>query len=216
MEPQGGQVGTVEQRRLALAHGQDDRDRIGDEPAEREQQGIRARPGQPVRVVHQYRDRRCLRIGGEQAEGGGAYGEAARRAGRPERERALQRRGLQAGDLVDAGQRRAQQLKQAGERDVRLRLNPAGPEHVHAGGLFLGVSEQCRLADPGLPDDGEHAAAAHAGILEQPDEGPLLVITAEQHISECTEAPGTKLRPLGSGLGAFPEARAPGRCLRFR
>ena len=207
LEPQGRQVGAVEQRRLALAHGQDDRDRIGDQAAEREQQGIRARPVEPVRVVDQHGDRGFLRIGGQQAEGGRAHGEAARRAGRPERQRALQCLGLRVGDLVDPGQRRAQQLEQAGERDVSLGLHPAGPEHVHAGRLLLGVGEQRRLADPGLPHDGEHAAAARAGIVEQPDERLLLVITAEQHVSESYGAhPVRSHARRGSGLGALPEA----------
>ena len=110
-EPQGRQVGAVEQRRLSGAHGEDDSDRIGDKAAEREEQGVCARPVQPVGVVHQYRYRGLICIGGEQAEGGGAHGEAALGAGRPERERALQRRRLRAWDLVDPGQRRPQQLE---------------------------------------------------------------------------------------------------------
>ena len=74
-EPQDRQVRAVEQRRLALTQCQDDRDRIGHEAAEREQQGVRARPVQPVRVVEQHGHRGLLRIGGQQAEGGRAHRE---------------------------------------------------------------------------------------------------------------------------------------------
>ena len=58
--------------------------------------------------------------------------------------------------------------------------------------LLLSVGEQRGLADPGLAHDGQDATVADASVLEQPDERQLLMITAEQHVSECTEAPGTK------------------------
>ena len=196
-EPQGRQVGAIEQRRLPLAHGKDDSDWVGDEAAEREEQGVRARSVQPVRVVHQYRYRGRIRIGGEQAEGGRAYREAALRAGRPERERTLQRGCLRARDLADQGQRRPQQLKQSAEGNVRLRLNPPRPQQLHAARLLLGVGEERRLADPSLPHDGKDAAVVAASLLKQPDERQLLMITAEQHVSECTEAPDTKPRHRG-------------------
>jgi hypothetical protein len=195
------QAHAVEPRRLALAHGQDHRDRIGDETAEREEQGIRARPVQPVRVVHQHDDRGLFSVGGQQAECPRPHGEAARRAGRPEGERAPQCLGLRAGDPVDPGQRRPEEFKQAGERDLGLRLHPAGPEHAHAGRLLPGVGEQGRLADPDLPDDGEHTAAARAGLVEQTDERPLLPVTADQH------KPSVRSHPVRSHA---PEVRTRG------
>ena len=96
------------------------------------------------------------------------------------------------------GERRPQQLEQAGEGDVSLRLHPPRPQHIHAGRLLLRVGEQRGLADPGLPDDGQYATVAGPSVLEQPDERQLLLIAAEQHVSECTEAPGTKPRRRGS------------------
>ena len=70
--------------------------------------------------------------------------------------------------------------------------------------LLPGVGEQCGLADPGLADDGEHAAVAGTSVLEQPDKRQLLVITAEQHVSECTEATRYEATPPRSGLGGLP------------
>ena len=193
-QPKGRQIGAIEQRRLPLAHGKDDSDWIGDEAAEREEQGVRARPIQPVRVIHQYRYRGRIRVSGEQAEGSRAYREAAVRARRPERERTLQRGCLRARDPADQGQRRAQQLKQAAEGNLRLRLNPPRPQQLHAARLLLGVAEERRLADPRLPHYSKDAAVVAAGLLKQPDERQLLMITAEQHVSECTETPDTKPR----------------------
>jgi len=168
-----------------------------------------------VRVIHQHGYRGLLRIGGQQAEGRRTDGEAARRAGgRPERERALQRRGLRVRDLLDPGQRRPHELEQAGERDLSLRLHPAGPEHAHADRLLLGVGEQRRLADTGLPGKGQHTAAARARIVKQTGECLLLLVAAEQHVSDPTDPPGTKLCPPRCGLGACPEAREPSRPLR--
>ena len=59
---------------------------------------------------------------------------------------------------------------------MRLGLHPPCPQHVHAARLLLGVAEQRGLADPGLTHDGEDAAAAGAGILEQPDERQQLMV----------------------------------------
>jgi hypothetical protein len=209
---QSRQARAVEPRRLALAHGQDHRDRIGDETAEREEQGIRARPVQPVRVVHQHDDRGLLSVGGQQAECPRTHGEAARRAGRPEGERASQCLGLRAGDPVDPGQRRPQELEQAGERDLSLRLHPAGPEHAQAGRLLPGVGEQGRLADPDLPDDGEDPAAARAGLVEQTDERLLLPVPADQHEPSVRSYPvrshapqvRTRCLPRSEGTQAAP------------
>jgi hypothetical protein len=49
----GRQVGVVEERRLARAHGQHDPDRVRQGAPEGEQQRGRARGVEPVRVVHQ-------------------------------------------------------------------------------------------------------------------------------------------------------------------
>ena len=77
------------------------------------------------------------------------------------------------------------------------RLNPPRPQQLHADRLLLGVGEERRLADAGLPHDGKDAAFVAASLLKQPDERQLLMITAEQHVSECTEAPDTKPRYRG-------------------
>ena len=50
-DAQDAQVRAVEQRRLALAHGEHDRDRIGEQPARGEEQRLGAGRVEPVRVV---------------------------------------------------------------------------------------------------------------------------------------------------------------------
>jgi hypothetical protein len=110
-QPEPGHVGPVEQGRLALPDGQDHGHRLGHEAAEREEQGIRAGPVEPVRVVHEHRDRGLVGVGRQQAEGRRADREPVLVAGGHQRERAPQRVGLWSGDPVDPGERRTQQLE---------------------------------------------------------------------------------------------------------
>ena len=198
LEPEGRQVSAIEQRRLSFAHGKNDGDRIGDEAAEGEQACVGTRSVQPVSVVDENRYRRVVRIAGEQAERSRADGEAVLRLRGPERQGALERGRLRPRDLVHPGERRAQQLEQAGERDVRLGLHSPGAQHLHALRLLLGVGEQRGLADPGLADDGQDAAVAGASLLKHSRERQLLPIAAKQHVSECTEAP-VRSHAAGSG-----------------
>ena len=106
--------------------------------------------------------------------------------GRPQRERAAERLRLRSGNLADPRDGRPQQLEQAGERYVSLRLHAARPQHFHAGALVRGVGEQRGLADARLPDHGQDPALTGAGIPQQPDERLLLPISAEQHAWKCT------------------------------
>lgn len=78
---------------------------------------------------------------------------------------------------------------------MRLGLDSPCPQYVHAARLLLGVGKQRGLSDPGFPHDGKHAAVAGASTLEQPDKRHLLMITAEQHVSEFREAPRYEATP---------------------
>ncbi len=175
------QVGAVEQGRLSGPHGDQHGDRVGHQPPEGEQQRLRARPVEPVRVVDQHRHRALIGLGGQQAQRGGADREPVPGRGRAQRQRLLQRGGLGRRDPLDQGQRGAEQFQQRPERDLRLRLDAAGPQQPQAGRLLRGVAEQCRLADPGLPGQCEHAADARPG----PGQGLLdplpLACAAQQH-----------------------------------
>ena len=157
-DPERRQIGAVEQRRLALANRDQDRDRVGDQPPDGEQQRLGARAVEPVGVVDQHRDRPLLGVGGEQAERRRADREALLGAGRPERERALERDRLRLRDPVEHPERRAQQLEQRRERDLRLGLDPAGAQQLHPARSARGVLEQRGLADPRLADERQRRA----------------------------------------------------------
>ena len=159
-EPEHRQVGAVEQGRLALAHRDQDRDRVGHQPAEREQQRLRARSVEPLGVVDQHRHRLLLGVGGEQAERRRAHREPVLGRARPQRQRAFQRRRLRRRDLVQQRQRRADQLQQRPERDLRLGLDAPRPQQPHAVRARRRRSPAARvLPMPGSPDSASAALA---------------------------------------------------------
>ncbi len=114
------QVGAVEQGRLTFADGDEYGDRVGHQPAEREQQCLRAGNVEPLGVVHQHGHRFLLGKRGKHAQRGGAHGEPLLRRPAPQRQRALQRDRLRLGDLVEHAQGGAEQFQQGAERYLRL------------------------------------------------------------------------------------------------
>jgi hypothetical protein len=191
---------SVDERGPTLAHRQHDRDRLGEQAAEREAERVRARAVQPVRVVDEHGHRLLLGVRGEQAERRRADREPVAGARRAEGERALERRRLRLRDPVEAGQRRPEQLVQPGERDLRLRRDPAGTQQAHPRRPRRRVLEQRGLADPRLADERQHAAASLARVSEQALQRVLLRVATEEHTSI-----------LGPGPGGAPEATAAGR-----
>jgi hypothetical protein len=177
------QLRSVDERRLRVAHGDHDRDRIDDQSADREQHRVGARPVEPVRVVDEGRDRHGFRIRSEQAKCRCADCESVAGVRGSQRERAFECNLLGRGNAIDVGQRRTQQLEQSGERHACLGLDPARVQDAHARGsrLLARVLEQRRLADPHLTGDDEHGAAAQAGAGECGLELVPLQVAAEQH-----------------------------------
>ena len=106
--------------------------------------------------------------------------------GGPQRESALERGALRGWKQVEAGERRPEQLEQAREGNLRLRLHAPSPKHIHRFGLPHGPFQQARLADSCLADKGEHAARAGARLLEQTSDRSLFPIPAQEHMRECT------------------------------
>jgi hypothetical protein len=212
LEVMTGQVGVVEQRRFTLTHAEQHRDRIRDEPSEREQQGGRARTVEPLRVVDED-EQRCL-IGArrEKAERRGADGEAVLGGSGSQRERPFERLPLWRRETVEVVESRAQQLEQPGERDAGFRLHTARPQDVHPDGATVGLGEQRRLADPDLPDDGKDAAPARTRVVEQAVEEAFLPLASDQHGLECTGGPGTNpwaARFRRPRLGGVPGSDSP-------
>ena len=119
-DPEGRKVRAVEQRGLALANRDQNRDRVGHQPPDSEQQRLCAGAVEPVGVVDQHSDCALLGVSGEQAERRRVDRKPLLGPGRPERERALERECLRLRDAVDHPERRAQQLEQRRERNLRL------------------------------------------------------------------------------------------------
>ena len=122
---------------------------------------------QPLDIVDQYQQRRLLGERCKQAEGRGADDESVGRHRHPEAERSAERVRLWSRHAVQARQRRAQQLKQSGEWDVRLGLHSPSTEHGHVRCSFTGIRQQCTFANPGLTAQREHAAGADTRVGQE-------------------------------------------------
>ena len=107
-------------------------DALGAEPARDEDERLARRVVEPVDVVGDDQQRPLLGRGGQQRQHPGRDREAVEGRRRLQRQRAAERARLHLGDPVAQGQQRRQQLQQAGERDVGLRLVAARPEDPEA------------------------------------------------------------------------------------
>ena len=103
------------------------------------------------------------------------------RRGRPERERAAQGARLDLGDVVEPVEQRRDELGEAGERDVGLGLDAAGPQHAQAGRLADRPAHQRGLADARLAVQQQGAAAARARLLQQPVDPCPLAFASYEH-----------------------------------
>ncbi len=117
---------------VALADSEDERHRIGLEPAGSKEQRVAGRCVEPVRVVDEDEQRRLLGGGREQAERRGADREAVACCRWGERERSAERGGLGLRDRGQHVQDRPRDLEQPGEGELRLRLDPARVQDRHA------------------------------------------------------------------------------------
>ena len=150
-----------------LAHRQDDRDGVGDQPLGRKQQRVVGRGVEPVGIVHQDQERLGLRGGGDQAQRRGADGEPVVGLGLAEPERALERLCLLRRDLAEMVEQRPHQFEQAGELQLRLVLHADGADNCHSLGAFGGVVEQSRFAHTRLTPKYERPATPSASAIEQ-------------------------------------------------
>ena len=115
-------------------------DRFGREPARAEDQRLRRRHVQELRVVDQAKERTVISRRREQAQDRRRDQQAIRARRRREPERSRQRGRLRLGQLAQLVDDRAQQPVQAGEGEVRLRLDAGGAQHPPAAAL-RGVNE---------------------------------------------------------------------------
>src|SRR4051794_33482380 len=204
VEDERRQSGAFEQRRLVRAHPEEHGDGIGDQPAHGEEHRLRARAVEPVRVVDHDEQRLVLGVGRQQAERRRPHREPVARVPGTEGERALERRSLRRRDRRDRAEGRPQQLEQAGERDVRLRLDPARAQDAQVGRALDGGVEQRRLPDPRLADEHQHAARPHARAGDEPGELLELPVATEQHARRRLGAHLMRWKRAAPSFGAQP------------
>ena len=171
----------VDPRRLAGAHGEQHRDGVGEQPPRRERQRRGRRPVEPLDVVGEHEHRPLLGQRRQQAQRGGADQLRLRPRARHEPQRALERDPLRRRQPLALVEHRPQQLVQAAERDLDLRLHPAHPQHRGGPGARRGVLEQRGLADPRLAAQDQHPALAVTSTSHQPLDALALRVTAQEH-----------------------------------
>ena len=114
-----------------------------------------------------------------------------------------------------SAERRAQQLEQGRERDLRLGLDAPRPQQLHPGGVPGGVIEQRGLADPRLADQRQHRAVARPRALQGCSHLAPLTLATNQHAADSgtRDAPGkTRCPPeANSALRAIRCSRQPTR-----
>ena len=82
---------------------------------------------------------------------------------------------------MQLAQRREQQLVQAREGELRLRLDPDSAQYPKAPGVVGRVLEQGGLADPRVAPQDQRPAVAVPDIVEQLSEPGTLTLPANQH-----------------------------------
>ncbi|URN03120.1 sigma-70 family RNA polymerase sigma factor [Actinomadura madurae] len=132
-----------------ITHGEDHRDRIVVQPADREQQRVDRRLIEPLRVVEQAQQRLVAGDLGQQRQGRSTRQHPLDQA-IAEPESGPERLGL-------PGRKRVQAVEIAREHQVQRRVRHVGlgveshdPQHPHPAGGALGIVEQRRLPDPRL------------------------------------------------------------------
>ena len=163
------------------ALGEQHGDAVGAEPPAGEPHRLERRLVEPLQVVDHAQHRAFLGGQREQPEQRGADRQPRLRGGRLELQRAGERRRLGLRQPVAQAEHRLAQLGQAGERQLRLALQAAHPQHRHPAGALDRRAQQRRLPDPGLPAQHDHVAAARAGGVQRALDALELRLTTDQH-----------------------------------
>jgi hypothetical protein len=175
------QSGIDERRRVTLARGGQQHDRIGLQAPGDEREDFGGRAVQPLRVLGQDQQRR---VGGhlaQQVENGHRDPESLRCRLLAQSEGRVEHGALGGRQVRHAETQRTQELMKAGERQMSLGLHPGRADHREAA---LARRRGRRGQQPGLPDARlavQHERAAAAGDpVEQRGQQLDLRIPAEQ------------------------------------
>ena len=172
-----GQPGQLVARRTRR---EDQADRFRLQAARDEREDLRRCAIEPLRVVHHADQRALLGHVGEQAQDRQSDVEAVRRRPGTEAERGPQRIALRHRETLETIQHRRQQLVQAGEGQLHLRLDAGGAHHPAARRLLDQVLQQRRLAHARLAPQHQRPALARADRFDEAVEHVALAATAPE------------------------------------
>jgi hypothetical protein len=176
-------AGRLEHARIPVTSGKEHRQWIGFEPARDEDECIRGRRVEPMRIVDDAEQWLLLAGRGQKAERAGADEETAiQRWSEPER--AAQRCRLSLRDLVDEVDDRAEELVKTGERQLGLGLHSLRMEHAHVACPFLRITQERALADARFTAHHERATGAGRRLSEQHIDALTLRCPADQHADD--------------------------------
>ena len=133
--------GRVEAANVALTRGEEHRDVLCLEAPCDEEERIRGRVVEPLRILDEAQEGLVLGRLGEQAQRCRRDEEAVA-SSRRQPERPLEGSGLRLRDVFDVTQDRANNLVQGGERQVRLRFDPSTAQNEHVAGLIARVLQE--------------------------------------------------------------------------
>ena len=112
--------------------GDDQAHRVVGQAGHREGEGLRGRRVEPVRVVHDHEQRPLRDDAGEQGDKAHIGRETVRGDGRPQPQRRPQRVEARARVLLQGHPQRGEQLREAGERELRLGVHRRHPQRPDA------------------------------------------------------------------------------------
>ena len=133
-------------------------DPLGQQPPRDERERLPGGSVEPLRVVDHARERRFLRLVGQQAQDCERHPEVIRGAAVLEPERLAQRVPLWTRKSAYLAEHRTAQLMQAGERELHLGLHSRGSNDAAAGCVLHQVLQQRGLADARLAAQDQHLA----------------------------------------------------------
>ena len=182
-EPSERQLRQADQLALVrrLAHGEDDRHRLGQQPSRDEAQDLAGSGVEPLGVVDEAQQRALRGDLGQQAERGQGDQEAVGRGAGRQAQRDAQRGLLGLRERAEPTEHRRAELMQSRERQLHLGLDPGDPGDAEARRLPSAMVQQRRLADARLAADDQHCALPAADVLQQPVERLALAGSPQQH-----------------------------------
>ena len=155
------------QPRAGLPGGENERDRLRQEPPSHEREHLARRLIKPLGILDQADERSFLSHLRQEAQHGESEEEAVRGESLGQPERRAERRALWSRQSPEAIQQRRAELMQPGECEFHLRLNGRRGDHVTPSCSVPQVLEERGLADARLPAHDERAALSAAERVEQ-------------------------------------------------